>query len=99
MGELSSEVLIYIQKVKLYFEKYDDTKKYFASDVDDETFYNHITEIAVKNYNKKGEPTLSEDQFEFLRKTMTVLSIVKNNNLPKIPLWMDLGKFGKICSN
>lgn len=99
MGELSSEVLIYIQKIKLYFEKHDEFKKYFASDIDDETFYNHITEIAVKNHEKTGDPTLSEEQFEFLRKTMTVLTMVKNNKFPKIPLWMDLGKYGKICSN
>lgn len=99
MGELSGEVLIYIQKIKLYFEKNDENKKYFTSDIDDEIFYNHITEIAVKNYNKNGDPTLSEEQFEFLRKAMSVLSIIKNNNLPKIPLWTDLGKLGKICSN
>jgi hypothetical protein len=99
MEDISSEVLIYIQKLKLYFKKNNEAKVYFAWDVDDDAFYNHIIEIAEKNYTKNGDPTLSTIQFEFLRKTMAVISISKVTKLPKVPLWMDLGKYGKICSN
>lgn len=99
MDELPSEVLIYIQKLKIYFEKNPDAKKELFFDIDDEIVYDHISKIAQINFKERGEPMLEISQFETLRETLFLL---KNSEIMLIrqkSVWMNIGKYGKICLN
>lgn len=97
MSKFSPEVLIYIQNLKTYFSKNQDSWNYFFSDVDEETLYEHLGEISEKNFKENGDPSLSEEQFELLKKTLRALSVLEHP-LPKT-VWWDLGKLGLICLN
>jgi hypothetical protein len=73
----SPEVLIYLQTVKNYFNNNEDAKSYFLSNLDEEEFFNHVSEVAEKNFKKKGEPQLSREQFEFLRISLMIFKKVE----------------------
>lgn len=105
--ELSPDTLIYIQSVKDYFKKNKEAHDYFLSNNNEELFFQHLTEIAEKNYKSFNNPTLNREQFELLRKTTLALSIV---NEPKKVEEMDpeefdngifihIPNFGQICLN
>jgi hypothetical protein len=66
--EYSPEVLIFLQKFKLYLENNIDVKKYFLGETDGENFFKYLLNIAQINFKKNGQPELSIEQFEFLRK-------------------------------
>lgn len=89
----SSEILIYIQKIKKYLESHEDAKNYFLKGINSEEFYNSITEISEKNFKKNGDPMLSRDQFESVREKL-VQETKKENEI-----FFDLKDFGKICLN
>lgn len=65
--DYSPEVLIYIQSVKKFIFSNDSAREYFLEDVNEEDFFNHLTEISQYNFNKHGDPTLSKGQFEVVR--------------------------------
>jgi len=100
---MSPEVLIYIQKVKTYLENDENARGYFLDGVDEELFYQHLIEISQKNFEKDGEPTLTQDQFELLRKTMKAIYVSKNktNDEDSIDekIYMKINGFGVICLN
>lgn len=91
------EVLIYIQKMKKFFEKDEESRNYFLKDVDEELFFKHLTEISLKNFEKNGTPELHVNQIELLNKTVRALS-VKDDPRLKSFTW-DLGKLGLIYLN
>ena len=97
------EVLIYIQKVKTYLENDDKARSYFLDDVDEDLFYQHLIEISRKNFEKDGEPTLTQDQFELLRKTLRAVHISKNEKNDEDDvnekIYMRINGFGIICLN
>lgn len=105
--DLSPEVLTYLQTVKNYLKKNDEARRYFLHGVDEEMFYQHLTEIAQKNHNQLGEPMLSKEQFDLLRKTMKAISIVNKSVTeieeeipnPEKNIFVDYRGFGKICLN
>jgi hypothetical protein len=111
MGNISPEVLIYIQSVKNYFEINKEAREFFLSNSNEELFYKHMTEIAQKNFEKNGEATLDREQFELLRRTIasiTVMSTSKFKNgieFKKEDFEYDNGvfigfpNFGSICLN
>ena len=53
MHNISPEVLIYIQTVRNYFETNKEAKEFFLSNSDEKLFYEHLIEIAQKNFDKK----------------------------------------------
>jgi hypothetical protein len=75
--EYSPEVLIFLQKFKLYLENNENVKKYFIGDTDSEEFYTYLLNVAQRNFEKNGYPELSIEQFEFLRK---INEVFKNIN-------------------
>jgi hypothetical protein len=79
MDYISPEVLIYIQTVKNYFETNNETKEYFLSNSNPELFYEHMTIIAQKNFEKNGDATLDREQFELLRRTIIAITIAKSD--------------------
>ena len=111
MGNISPEVLIYIQSVKNYFEINKEAREFFLSNSNEKLFYKHMTEIAQKNFEKNGEATLDREQFELLRRTIaaiTVMSTSKFKNgieFKKEDFEYDNGvfigfpNFGSICLN
>lgn len=68
--EKSPEVLIYLQTVKKYIENNQDAKKYFVANDSETDFYELVTDIAQINFDKRGEPHLSKEQFELIRITL-----------------------------
>lgn len=73
----SPEVLIYLQTVKNYFNNNDDARSYFLSNLNEEEFYDRISEVAETNFKKTGEPQLSREQFEFLRISLMIFKKVE----------------------
>jgi hypothetical protein len=74
--ELSSDTLIYVQSVKDYFKRNQQANDYFLLNNNEEIFFQHLSEIAEKNYKSFNNPTLNREQFELLRKTTLALSVV-----------------------
>ncbi len=112
MENLSPEVLIYIQSVKHYFETNKEAREYFLGNADEELFYKHLSEISQKNFEKDGEVMLNKEQFELLRKTISVLKIASNKKpfvrpeenidvtIEENPnIFIEYTNFGKICLN
>jgi len=99
--ELSAEILIYIQKVKLYFSNNTEATQYFIGDSDVDSFYNRMTELSKENFQKFGYPTLSKEQFESLRQVVFTVEVNKDK-LPKTNednIFIDMRGHHKICLN
>jgi hypothetical protein len=88
---MSPDVLIYVQTMKHYFSNNVDAQKYFAISGNEEEFYNNIKELSQKNYEEYGEPELSIEQFEELRKKIFKLDD-KENEI--VAAFMNIGNFG-----
>lgn len=112
MENLSPEVLIYIQTVKQYFEKNQEAREYFLGNADEEKFYEHLSIVSQKNFEKNGEVMLNKEQFETLRKTILSLKIEPDKKPFVRPeeniditieensnIFLDYPNFGKICLN
>jgi uncharacterized protein (UPF0305 family) len=98
------EVIIYVNKVKQYFDSNDETKKYFHIDEYESYFFDELSDIARKNYDEKQDPMLSIEQFEEIR--LKILSkimfknIDKTTDLPFTDLNLTLlTELSKICLN
>ena len=98
---MSPEVLIYIQTVKKFFISNEESKHYFLDNCDEELFFKYLEDISQKNFEKNGEPMLSEVQFELLRKTTKVIAISKKEypQEEKNNIFMDVTGFDPICLN
>jgi methyl coenzyme M reductase alpha subunit len=81
--DISPEVFIYLQTVKDFFKKNEKTSEYFLKNSDEDLFFQHLTEIAQKNFEKDGEPMLSQQQFELLRRTIIAIKIANTDTPPK----------------
>lgn len=97
------EVLIYIQNVKTYFKNNQEARDYFISGVDEDLFFQHLSDISQKNYEKNGEVMLDMAQFELLRKTVAALAASKKD-FPKEEvieenIFFEIPGYGKICLN
>lgn len=104
MDKLSSEVLIYVQSVKNYFNKNNEAREYFIANSDEEQFFKHLSEISQKNFDKNGEVMLDKTQFELLRVTVQAIAIVTTSveNLPsevEDNIFIDMRGYAKICLN
>lgn len=107
MKKLSAEVLMYIQNVKNYFQTNQEAREYFLQHSDEKLFFEHMTEIAQKNYDKNGEAILDREQFELLRVTVINLLLQSKNEKNKKQediktndnVFVELSNFGFICLN
>jgi hypothetical protein len=111
--KLSPEVLIYVQSVKEYFKKNKEASDYFLNDSDDELFFEHLSQISQKNFEKTGEVMLNQEQFELLKKTIKAITISKKPDSEFIrpdeikthelfineSVFIEFPNFGKICLN
>ena len=77
---MNQEVLIYLEKIKHFFKTNADAKSYFINDGNEDVFFEHLSEISEKNYETRGEPELTQEQLELLRRTILVLKIAKENH-------------------
>lgn len=103
MTKIPAEVLIYIQTVKTYLKTNIEAREYFIGESDEELFFEHLSVISQKNFETNGEVMLNKEQFELLRKTLTVIAITKKD-IPEEPienenLFLNIEGFGKICLN
>lgn len=94
------EVLIYLDRVKTFFKNNETARKYFINGGDENKFFKHLEEISQKNYEKTGEPELSVDQLELLRKTIIVEHIAKSKYFySEDGLFLFFEDFDPICMN
>jgi hypothetical protein len=109
---MSPEVLIYVQNVKKFFKNDIEARNYFLNEIDEELFFKYLTEISQKNFEKEGEPILTKEQFESIRKRLLIINInVTKRKSPSYEddkiesyekeknIFIDLKNFGKICLN
>jgi hypothetical protein len=67
MSTTPPEVLIYLQSVKLYFEKNDAAREYFLDGINEDDFFNEVIKISINNFNKNKDPMLHQSQFESIK--------------------------------
>ena len=78
---IAAEVLIYVQSVREFLKKNENARNYFLDGSDEELFFEHLTDISQKNFEKEGEVMLSQDQFELLRKTIKAITIATTDTI------------------
>jgi hypothetical protein len=102
----SGEVLIYLQKVKAYFQNDEKAREYFFVELDEVKFYKYVGDIAQENYDKNGEAILTVEQFDSVRIQMYNFELNKKtqksdikiiSNVDKI--FLDHNGYEKICLN
>lgn len=70
----SPQVLIYIQTVKNFLDKNEESRNYFLENVNENVFFDNLARISEINLLKTGTPELSSAQFEVLRVTSIIIS-------------------------
>jgi hypothetical protein len=96
---MSPEVLVYIQTIKKYFEKNEETKNYFIGESDEEIFFEFLADISQKNYEENKEPMLTQVQFELLRIAMSVNKVMDEKPKTDDSPFINIGEYGDICLN
>lgn len=94
LEKMSPEVLIYLQTVKKFIKSSDVTRKYFQIGNNEELFFESLAEISQKNFEENGEPQLSLEQFETLRKKYR-----SNKEIVLIGMFVSLGEYGDVSLN
>lgn len=79
--KLSSEVLIYVQTIKNYLETNQEARDYFLKNADYDLFFDNLAQISEINFQKNGEPQLTQQQFEFLRVSMMIFKEVEEQEI------------------
>lgn len=94
------EVLIYVQKIKSYLNNDMEAHQYFLQNNDENNFFKELINIALKNFNKNGDPTLTIDQFELIKTLCESKNQVKSKDKnDSSTIYLDLGSFGKLYMN
>lgn len=97
---MDTEVLVYLQKIKNYLNNSEDAKNYFIGQADVDEFYKELAIISNKNFETKGQPELTKEQFELLRVTLIATSIAKQRVFySEDKLFMFLDDYPGICMN
>jgi hypothetical protein len=91
---VTTEVLMYIQSVRNYFEQNPEVRQYFIGNTDEEYFFNKLGEISQKNVDEERDAMLTQEQFEELRMVKKEMSFIYDKRI-----FMDLGEYGQICLN
>lgn len=76
---MEPEVLVYLNKLKQYLSTNNEAREYFIGDLDEEVYMEKVTEYAIKNYIEKGDPTLTMEQFEYIKKIVSAEEIVNRD--------------------
>ena len=71
MTQYRYEILIYISQVKTFLESNKDAKLFFLSDIDPDIFFDKVSEVSEKNFEKTGEPQLTIDQFQEIKNSLS----------------------------
>lgn len=87
---MSPEISIYLQKIKNYLETNQQAREYFI-DNNYDLFFDELIKISNENLEKKGDPSLTIDQFEEVR--------LKSRNKTEPQIYMDLKHYGKLYLN
>jgi len=102
--KLPNDVLIYIQKVSKFFEDNHDAYEYYHLDKYYDFFIEKVTNIAITNFEKLNDATLTLAQFELIRKE--ILNLIELNNINKSKdsivnknIFIEFMGFEKICLN
>jgi hypothetical protein len=100
----SSEVLIYVQKVKAFFTNDISARDYYYIDTNEEKFYELISITAQKNFDKNGDPMLNIEQFEEIRQLIVNLNngeLIDKSFLIDTPknIFVEFNGYEKICLN
>ena len=104
--DYSSEVYIYLQTVKNFLNNSDEAWNYFLNDSDEDLFYDHLCDIAQKNFDERGVATLDQNQFELLKMTVKAI-VISKKEIPEEPKsktivqnpFMNIPGIGDICLN
>lgn len=97
---MDTEVLVYLQKIKNYLNNSEDAKNYFIGQADVDEFYKELAIISNKNFETKGQPELTKEQFELLRVALIATSIAKQRVFySEDKLFMFLDDYPGICMN
>ena len=80
---MDSEIIVYISKLRKYFETNREARDYFIGELDQEIFLERATEVAMKNFHDKGDPALNVAQFEFIKKILNT-DVIKINNVTSV---------------
>ena len=96
---MSPEVLIYIQKIRVFISNNKPAREYFLTNVDEELFFKCVEEISQKNFETEGDPSLTKSQFENLRKELIDKSTNKGKTNKSEPKFFDFGDWGQISLN
>lgn len=78
-----------------YFTTNDEVKDYFIGSSDPLLFYSKVKDQSIKNFTERGDPMLTKEEFEEIRKGQLVVEI----NTLVDDIFIDLKNFGKICLN
>jgi hypothetical protein len=73
---MDPEIIVYLTKLKKYLSTNMEAREYFINDLDEEEFFIHVEDIAVKNFYEKGDPTLNMEQFELVKNTLKSKKII-----------------------
>ena len=92
LENLSPDVLIYIQNVRKYLTSSEEYVEYFGLNKNEEEFFDVVIELAQENFEEKGEPQLSIEQFEEAK-----TKIEKKPDM--VGVFLSLGNFGMISLN
>lgn len=68
--KITNEVLIYIEKLKSFFESNNEACEYFFNFPKENKFYGVVLAYSVDNFEKNGTPEVSKKQFEEIRKKL-----------------------------
>jgi uncharacterized protein (UPF0305 family) len=94
--KMSSEVLIYVQNLRRYFETNTEAQKYFETIGNEELFFNYISEMSQKNFDENDEPQLTLEQFEEVRRKITKFAGKKDEITG---IFISLGDLGYVSLN
>lgn len=91
LEKLPPEVLIYIQKIRKFIDRSEESRKYFEIDENPDEFFEKVTSFAKINFEETGDPELTIAQFEKLKP--------KNLEPDMYGVFMYLGNYGLISLN
>ena len=85
----NTDVIIYVSKLKAFLDNDSDASEFFYGKNGETEFYDLVIIFAEKNVKDKGEPDLTQEQFEKIRKKIFQITtnkditpeIIKNFNL------------------
>lgn len=92
---MNSEVLIYLQQMKMYIENNPTAKEYFIGEFHGDMFYKKLEEISLINYENTNDPKLNREQLESVRSSLRETPRNNNNN----DLFFEINGYGLVCKN